>query len=172
MRAFVFLRDGAVDFLTDVRWPPPQGAEPGGWVDSPICCAAEDLVWWFDEELWEVEVAGEPTVERRRLRADRGRLLRRIETWTPEVAREFVATCEARVRDREAASDGAELDGFATDVVRYASEAPSAAEGAGVGAYVAAHAIAGGDKRAEDYGERFEEERAWQVGWLRERLRL
>lgn len=172
MRAFVFLHDGAVDFLTSTSWPTPRGDEPGDWVESRFVCAVDDLVWWFDEELWEVELDGETTTERRRIRAERARLVRRIDAWTPQAAHEFVEACAARVRDLPTTLDRATLDGFTADVVGYASEAAAAAEGAGVGGYVAAHAVAGGDKRAEGYAERFEEERAWQVAWLRHRLRL
>lgn len=64
------------------------------------------------------------------------------------------------------------LAGFLSDVFVYARDAGSAAEAAGVSAYIAAHAAAGGDKMAPGYDERFEAERRWQVEWLEERLTL
>ncbi|MFN0153153.1 MAG: hypothetical protein ACKVUT_02145 [Gaiella sp.] len=61
---------------------------------------------------------------------------------------------------------------FASDIVLYARDAGSPVRGAAVAAYIAAHAMAGGDKTAAGYAAAFEGERSWQVEWLRERLRL
>ncbi|HEU0336618.1 MAG TPA: hypothetical protein VFR43_08680 [Gaiellaceae bacterium] len=69
------------------------------------------------------------------------------------------------------AHDGARLAGFAADAIGFALDAPGA-RGAGVAAYVAAHALAGGDAAGPGYETRFAEERAWQAEWLRARLSL
>jgi hypothetical protein len=64
------------------------------------------------------------------------------------------------------------LAGFAADVVLYARDGDGAARGAGVGAYIAAHALAGGDKNLSGYAAAFADEREWQVRWLTTRLKL
>jgi hypothetical protein len=138
-----------------------------------VGCTADDLVWRLGDELWEVELDEPVTSLRNELRAPGGRLVRRIETWTPAVARDLIAACAQRVREHPSGNlSQIQLDEFADDVVRYASEARSEADGASVGAYVAAHAIAGGDKAAIGYASRFEKERHWQAEWLKERLLL
>lgn len=200
--------------LTGFAWPRP-GAAPGAWVEARECpdpevvrgLRPEDLPYWLDDELWQVELAGLVVEQRRRVLGERGRLCRRVATWTEPAAWEFVRTCALRVgaraaqalrvagRDEEAAAvetcgdlaaleavtgsiaergdDGAGLlAGFAADVVGYARDAGRAGGAAGVAAYIAAHALAGGVRTAPGYDERFEEERAWQAGWLVERLGL
>jgi hypothetical protein len=67
--------------------------------------------------------------------------------------------------------EGARLAAFAGDAIGFALDAPGA-RGAGVAAYVAAHALADGDAALPGYEARFAEERAWQAEWLRARLSL
>jgi hypothetical protein len=67
---------------------------------------------------------------------------------------------------------GSRLAGFAADVVLYARDADRPAAGAAVAAYVAAHALAGGNNNVRAYEARFEAERGWQAEWLRRRLGL
>lgn len=101
MRAYAFLGAGATAYLTGLRWP-----SPGTWVerddDAIRACGPDDLAWWLDEELWEVELDGRVTNLGRALTASRGRLLHRIEAWTDDVASELVLVCARRVRDRAA----------------------------------------------------------------------
>lgn len=167
-----FLGQDAVAFLSGFRWPRPAGGRPGAWVrageDAPPDVVrgvpVEQLLWWLDDELWELEVEGALVPAGRAIAADRARLVRRVDTWTPELALELVATCAERVRAHG-------LDEYADDIGLYtAAERP--AVGAGLAAYVAAHALAGGDTDAADYDAAFEREREWQVEWLRRRLRL
>ena len=66
----------------------------------------------------------------------------------------------------------ASLAGFAADAVLYARDATAPARAAGVATYVAAHALAGGDKTVACYDARFSDERRWQAEWLTRRLRL
>ena len=168
-----FLAEGAVAFLSGFRWPQPADGEPGGWVragaDAPRQVVrgvpVEQLPWWLDDELWEVELEGPLVMDGRALTGDRARLLRRVDAWTPEAAHEFVSACERRVRE-------AALADYAADVVRYAEEADRPAAAAAVAAYIAAHALAGGDKSAPGYEAGFERERRWQVEWLKRRLQL
>jgi hypothetical protein len=209
------LRSGAVDRLTEFAWPTPAAEAPGSWVEAGVDAPhdavrgfpVEQLPWWLDDELWQLELAGEQTAELRRTRATRGRLIRRVETWTPEVATSLVEVCAQRLQEaavgalvregrreeadtlvaagdlerleqtgnlvgQAGASEGGRLASFAADVVLYARDAGRPAAGAAVAAYIAAHALAGGDKTVRTYAARFEVERGWQAEWLRGRLRL
>lgn len=66
---------------------------------------------------------------------------------------------------------GARLAGFCADTIAYA-HAADGARAASVAAYIAAHAVAGGDRELPGYERRFELERDWQAEWLRARLSL
>ena len=214
MHAFVSLESGAVSFLSGFHWPIPTESTPGPWVVAGVDAEPDvvrghthaDLPWWLDDELWRIELAGDVRRHGRAVLGERGRLVGRVEAWTPEVAWELVEACARRVRDaavdelraagleRDAAelvacADPLEIErvgssigpasgpqsrlaGFAADVVLYAGDAGGGARGAGVAAYVAAHALAGGEPSAAGYVERFDRERQWQAEWLRRRLRL
>jgi hypothetical protein len=168
-----FLAEGAVATLSGFGWPRPADGEPGEWVrageDAPPdvvrAVPLEQLPWWLDDELWEVELDGVTGENGRAVAARRARLVRRIDAWNDVVAAELVLACEERVR-------AAALHEYADDVTLYAADAGRPAAGAGVAAYIAAHALAGGDKEAPEYEEAFERERRWQVGWLTRRLQL
>ena len=204
MLAYAFLDHGRRSYVTDAVWPPA-----GDWIDAAghmRACSADDLPWWLDEELWEVELEGDVQELGRALTASRARLVRRVDAWTDDVATELVAVCARRVRDEavsalrqtgraedaatladaagpeeiesaatEIAGGGdaaARLAGLAADVVLYARDANGPVRAAGVAAYVAAYALAGGDKRAPGYQEGFDAERRWQACWLKHRLML
>jgi hypothetical protein len=186
VRLYVFLGRGRESFLTGVRWPEPLNGRPADWIEAGVNgpddaargCGPGDLTWWLDEELWEIELGGELRQARNSVLGDRGRLLQRIEAWTPAAADELTAACVERIREHAAEArrsgnrDAAEqLDGYAQDAIAYAREGRGA-RGAGVAAYVAAHAVAGGDRSAPGYQRRFELERAWQAAWLKARLSL
>ena len=215
MSLYLFLRRGRRASLGETQWPAPHAREPGAWLEAGIdappdsiqAYPPDELAWCLDEELWEVELEGDLHREGHALVAARGRLLSRVETWTPDVAAELVETCAFRVRDAAAdalaraglaseASDlagctsldalervgsdiaarstdpAATVAGFATDAVLYARDATSPARAAGVAAYVAAHALAGGDRGVTSYEARFADERRWQAEWLSRRLGL
>jgi hypothetical protein len=99
VRAYAFLGAGATSYLTGLRWP-----APGTWVerddDAIRACESDQLVWWLDDELWEVELAGDVRRLGRALSAPSARLLRRIEKWTDDVATDLVLACARRARDR------------------------------------------------------------------------
>ena len=209
MRAYTFLSGDSTSYLTGLRWPTPTEGRTA-WIerdDSAIrACLEHELVWWLDDELWEVELDGDVRELGRSLVASRGRLVARIEQWTADAAWEVVAVCARRIRDRavdslraggrdeeaaelaaaealdvieeigaEIASNGQEssaLAGLASDVVLYARDARAGPRAAAVAAYIAAYALAGGDKTAPGYQERFDAERTWQAAWLSERLQL
>lgn len=211
---YVGLRRGAVDRLTEFRWPAPSGAEPGAWVEAGADAPAgavrgwpfAEITWGLDDELWQLELAGATTSDRRAFHGARGRLVQRIEAWESSAAGDLIEVCAWRVRDAavvalraenredqaEALALAADLDalerlgnataggggaasrlaGFAADIVLYARDADRPAPGGAVAAYVAAHALAGGDKNVRAYGPKFEAEREWQAEWLRRRLGL
>ena len=57
------------------------------------------LVDWIDDELWLIELADDVEEIDDMLVARRGRLLRRIQSWDQEAAREFGESCIWRARD-------------------------------------------------------------------------
>ncbi len=184
--AYKFLRPGAIGPFSEHAWPVPVGGEPGEWVagglEPPVCrsgvhaCEARHLARWIWEELWEIELDGEVETRRHKLRAPRGRLLRRVETWSPPCAKDFAESCAARAAEH-AASASAEASrvaaGMAADGATRAEAARStsdpyvAAHGAAVSAYISAMtALRAGGR------ERHDAERDWQGKWLIRELSL
>src|SRR5687768_16278909 len=98
-RAWKFLAAGAVGPFSRVAWPTPAPAGPGDWVRArepgALCmgavhaCRIADLPWWLNDELSEVELEGDVTPARRKVMAERGRLVRRVEAWGPAAAEAF-----------------------------------------------------------------------------------
>ena len=85
------------------RWPLPTAEGPGAWVAPAGGARAAQppgLPHWIDEELWLVELAEPVLPEETRLVGSRGRLLRRVERWTPALARELAEACAWRARDQ------------------------------------------------------------------------
>jgi hypothetical protein len=191
--AYKFLRPGAVGPFSGFRWP-----RPGRWVEASgapqrcrrgvHACRVSDLPWWLAEELWEVELDGEIVAYPHKIAAPRGRLVRRIDGWTPDARRDYVHACAWRARDRavEAVHGAAaeRLAGCTTlEAVQEAGRelavgdariavtmAADAAEGAlaglaAMGAYVAAHAA-----RQAGGADAMDAERRWQAAWLAGRL--
>jgi hypothetical protein len=105
-RAYKFLRPGAVAPFSGFAWPAPEDGAPGAWVDASTgngpcrdgihACERDQLPFWIWEELWEVDLEGEIERVGRKVRAPRGRLTRRIDTWTQATARSFAAACARR----------------------------------------------------------------------------
>lgn len=108
--ALKFLREGGVGPFSYFQWPLPSAGEPAAWVDAEpgdrgiYACDAEHLVYWLAPELWIIELEGEVEVEETKLVAPRGRLIRRVEAWTPEKLAAFGQACALRARDRAAAA--------------------------------------------------------------------
>jgi hypothetical protein len=110
--AYKFLRPGAVGPFSGHRWPTPGDGEQGPWVETSswtgVCrdgvhgCERRHLPLWIWEELWEVELAGEVEAEGHKLRARRGRLVRRIETWRATAAKAFASVCARRAAEHAA----------------------------------------------------------------------
>lgn len=101
MTAYKFLRRGAIGPFTGYRW------KPGLWVEADAAarcasgihaCRLDDLPFWSNEELWEIELDGEIVVSGHKLVATRGRLVQRVEAWTTAARREFGVEAAARAR--------------------------------------------------------------------------
>lgn len=184
--AYKFLRPEGVGPFSEYRWPLPVGGEPGEWVVAAtgggLCrvgvhaCERRHLPRWIWEELWEIELDGEIERRRHKLRAPRGRLLRPVEAWSVQTAREFARACATRAAEHAstaAAEDAGLAAAMAADGDTRAGAAEEtddpyvAAHGAAVSAYIAAMTAlrAGGI-------ERHEAEREWQVEWLARELDL
>jgi len=161
MVGYKFLAEGATGVLSGFSWP------IGRWVtvDGELvptrrgvhACRARDLSHWIDEELWAVELDGELLEHDRLVVARSGRLVERIETWTPALAGEYARAAVERRSD---------IPGLLEDVELWDWDPPSAA-------YMAAHAHAlRAQERGETYDAAFDAERAWQSEWLARRLGL
>jgi hypothetical protein len=179
---YKFLDPGAVGRFSGYPWP-----ESGEWVATEgrldpcrngiHACRAADLPHWIGAELWQVELGGEVLEYGDVVVAQRGRLVRRVEGWTAEVAAEFAAACAENVRGHD--GSGA-AGGYADDAATYAaaareSGAPEAAFMAAIAAYVAARASSAAAER--DPGDEagyaaFREGRRWQAAWLVDKLSL
>src|SRR5690242_17660463 len=106
MQAYKFLRADGVAPFTGHRWPLPRGGNPGAWVEAETVepcrrgihgCACDDLPYWLHGELWEIELDGDVQRVGHKLVARRGRLLRQVEAWNDESARDFSFACAERV---------------------------------------------------------------------------
>ena len=104
MRAYKFLRPGAVAPFSGFSWP-----SSGEWVEAreaALCtsgihaCRIQDLPYWIGPELWEAELAGAVRQEPRKLVATRGTLVRRIDGWDANARAGFAEACAQRVGER------------------------------------------------------------------------
>jgi hypothetical protein len=151
VRAYAFLDPAATDYVSGVRWPVPDERGPGPWLEAGAGAplrgySADQLLWWLDQQLWQVELAGEVRETDRSLLGARGRLLALVRAWTPDVAHELTTDCALRLRDRTVAAldaDGREeaaavLAG-AGDLESIADAAASAASGDGGGSLLAGY---------------------------------
>jgi len=184
--AYKFLRPGAVGPFSGFAWPAPGAGGAGEWVEATLArgpcrdgvhaCEPPHLARWIWEELWEVELDGEVERLRHKLRAPRGRLLRRVEAWSPSTAKRLARACAERAVELAATAgpdDARVVAAMAADCETRACAAEEsddpyvAAQGGAVSAYIAAMTAlrAGGI-------ERHEAEREWQAEWLNRELRL
>jgi hypothetical protein len=163
VNAYKFLEpDGRAPF-TGFHWP------VGEWVVAETlapcsagihACRARDLPIWLGPELWEIELDGEIRELPRKLVARRGRLVRRLEGWSPGLLDGFATFCLDRTRRRVGSVPV--LSGLVGDVARFRSERRIAIAG-----FAAARAA-----ELRDGPRAYEEERAVQAAWLAGRLGL
>jgi hypothetical protein len=161
MTAYKFLRAGSVGPFTGFTW------EPGSWVetgDVSVCergvhaCRVDDLPFWVNDELWEIELGGDVVESGFKVVAPRGRLVRRVDAWTSEAAQAFGDSAAARARAlAEARPDDAMARAYAEDAERRAGQGKPY-----VATYIAAVAAehAGGPEGRDA-------ERAAQADWFR-----
>jgi hypothetical protein len=163
MIAYKFLAAGAVGPFTGFRW------EPDTWVDAEgleecragiHACRTHYLPIWMDAELWEVELAGTILEAERKVVAERARLTRRIESWTPALAGEFGRFCSRRTHERVGYVPV--LSGFAADVDNFVAQGRIPIAG-----FAAARAA-----ELRDGPEAYDDERRAQAEWLADRLGL
>jgi hypothetical protein len=161
--AYKFLGHGAVGPFTGFRW------RRDVWVEAEEtapcrygihACRANDLPLWLDSELWEIELDGAIVEAERKLVARRGRLTRRIEQWTPELATEFGRFCARRTRERVGFLPS--LAGFVSDVDRFVAHGRIPIAG-----FAAARAA-----ELRDGPAAYDAERLEQAAWLADRLDL
>jgi hypothetical protein len=161
--AYKFLEQGSVSPFAGFRWP------VGEWVDAVAAdpcrrgihaCRVQDLPFWLGTELWEIELDAAAVVERRKLVAPRGRLLRRVDGWNSDVRWAFGAEVLARTRARFGSVAG--LAGYVGDIQQHLAggRVPLAA-------FAAARAAELSGGPAE-----YERERLRQAAWLADRLEL
>jgi hypothetical protein len=159
-------------------------------------CRPGDLPWWLADELWEIELDPPVQPDEHKVIARAGRLRSRIEAWTPACAQEYADACAWRAHERavqaltraghrDAANQlatCATLDDVLVVARQLAEDVPEtrisltiAGDGAvraltgapPTSAYIAAHAAMRLDGAAG-----YAAERAWQSGWLVDRLGL
>ena len=161
--AYKFLRPGRVGRFSRFRW------ESGVWVEAEAterceagihACRVQDLPLWLDDELWEIELAGDVVAAERKVVATRGRLTQRIERWTPQLAHEFGLFCAQRTRERVGFIPI--LSGYVADVERFVSHSRTAIAG-----FAAARAA-----ELRDGPAAYDEERRAQAAWLADQLQL
>lgn len=163
MKAYKFLCAGGGAPFTGVAWPRPEGSAPGGWLEAgPIdpcrrgvhACLIEDLPYWIQDELWEVELGGEVRRVGEKLVAERGRLVGRVDSWNAETAGAFARDCVARTVELAAREPA--VAGHATDAEKNAAKGNAAVTG-----FIASRAaeLAGGI-------DAYEAERSRQAAWL------
>ena len=168
MRAYKCLRPGRVGPFSGYSWP------VGDWVEGDgaiLCmqgihaCRTRDLPYWLTQELWEIELDGQVQQERRKLVADRGRLIQRVEAWNGASAVSFADDCASRAMERaeRAKGDDAALLGeLAGDAAANAAKGEAALVG-----YIAARSA-----ELDGSVDGYMDERLAQARWLAAELRL
>ncbi len=162
MIAFAFTGPDARRPFVGGHWP-----EPGTWADGARASLIRHLPVWIAAELWLVELDGSVHEVATQLRADRGRLVRRIDGWDDETAQAFAQSCSNRILEL---AEHARKAGTAEDrmaAYRADAEAFGRPADANVAGWVAARAAAAVE--GEDGAAR---ERERQAAWLAERLDL
>jgi hypothetical protein len=163
MTTYKFLERGRVAPFTGFEWPVDE------WVEASAvdpcrrgihACRVRDLPIWIDDELWQVELAGDVVEQERKVVAQRGRLTRRVDDWTPDTALAFARSCAQRTRQRVGFLPI--LSGYVGDVDRFVSQ-----RRIGIAGFAAARAA-----EVRDGPAGYEAERAEQAAWLAERLGL
>lgn len=179
MRALKFLAEGARGRFSGHAWPLPEGAQPGAWVTAlaPLtpclrgihACRPQDLAYWLDAELWEVELDGAVMQTETMIVAARGRLIARVAHWDAALQASFGQHCLGRAHgfaDAAAASGRAEA-ALARDLAQQAARLLARGK-LSTAAYVSAFAAQ--CALSVSRAAAFAGERAAQSAWLAERI--
>ncbi|MEP6892874.1 MAG: hypothetical protein ABI927_03745 [Gaiellaceae bacterium] len=168
MIAYKFLDLAGKGRFSGFVWIRPAPGSTGAWVEAePVLCAsgihacrARDLPFWFDTELWRIELDGPIVEANRKVIAGRGRLVGRVVSWDEAAARDFSTECADRACSLAGGSEA--LSGYVADALANVESGLVATV-----AYIAA-------RIAELVGgvAGYEAERATQVRWLADRLGL
>jgi hypothetical protein len=167
-RTFKFLAAGARGPVSGFQWPAPgTWLETSGVLEPCVrgahVCRVADLPYWLHDELWEMELAGERVEAVDCLVVRSARLVRRIESWQRDGARNFVSACAQHAAEVVARAP-AEVRALAEAYVDDARECAEANVIA-FGAFSAAVAV--GKLASEaDAIQAYRRERAWQADWL------
>ena len=104
MIAYKFLRAGRIGPFSAFAWPEPgvrvrAGAATDQCRRGIHACRTRDLPWWLEEELWEIELDGEPQIDEHKIVAPAGALRSQILGWTAACAQQYGEACAWRARD-------------------------------------------------------------------------
>jgi hypothetical protein len=177
MRAWKFLKRGAIGPVSGFRWPLPSTSGPSAWVETEeapaICvrgvhaCRAEELGYWVNRELWELELDGDVIEGPECVIAPRGRLVRRIEAWSDGGDMTFVRACTDRLRERSSAPGAERFAEYVQDIDKWIARGVASAP-----AYICALICAriGVALDGDDEWSGFRRERAWQSQWIARQL--
>jgi hypothetical protein len=90
--AYKFLNAAGRGRFSEACWPLPVDGGPGAWLSASLpllpcvrgvhALLPQQLPFWLDQQLWEIELDGQIIERDSMLVAQRGRLLRRIEGWS------------------------------------------------------------------------------------------
>jgi len=160
--AYKLLRPSGIAPFSGTHWPPPGVWLDAGGIEScragiHACRPAHLPLWLGLGELWEVELDGELVEHERKVIAERGRLLRRVDEWNEDTGRSFHDDCAAEVRRR--AERMPELSDYAADAA--ATPVPA------VAAFIGARAA-----EVQDGPSGYDAERRRQADWLTRVLQL
>jgi hypothetical protein len=167
MKAYKFLAEDGWGVFSRFPWPLPDG-RPGAWVESEAvaacrsgihACRAADLPYWIAPAMYEIELDGAIEEQPIKLVAERGRLVRRIDSWNDETREAFSQMCIARANEVAASAPAQVLD--------WAPAPEMSAAGPALMGFMAA-------RIAEQLGgvDAYAVERARQSAWLVEQLGL
>ena len=163
MIAYKFLDEGGVSPFAGFRWPVGEWVEAAGAERCRLgihACRRDDLPFWLGRELWEIELEDEVVAHRRKVVAQRGRLVRRVEAWNQALLEEFGRSVLGRTRGRFGSVPL--VSGYVADIERFLAlgRVPIAAFAAARAAELSGGAAA------------YDRERLRQAGWLADRLGL
>jgi hypothetical protein len=181
--AYKFLASGAVGPISGVAWPQPAERRPGAWLeaDGPVtpcrsgihACLTTQLAYWLHEELWRIELEGEPVPGLDCLIARRGRLLEKVHAWSEHNGAQRFA---AAVRDHAAQAVGALPEAQRVALLGYIEDSSwhvnhGILESPALAALCASVGVA---KIAppEAQEDAYRRERAWQSEWIVKEMRL